>query len=127
MKLTRDGKETVFIWVSSMWALEEIQLQTSILLHNMTNHVCTPLRWILKNVLYKAIHSCRITCERSESAQERRIALYKSNHRHHHHVLSCYNCSVKFLISICVSELDDMNYAIVCIQTLYTGVPHHRV
>ena len=29
MKLTRDGKETVFIWVSSMWALEEIQLQTA--------------------------------------------------------------------------------------------------
>ena len=26
----------------------------------------------------EAIHSCRITCERSESARERRIALYKS-------------------------------------------------
>ena len=29
MKLTRDGKGTVFIWVPSMWALEEIQLQTA--------------------------------------------------------------------------------------------------
>ena len=27
----------------------------------------------------KTIHSCRITCERSESARERRIALYKSD------------------------------------------------
>ena len=27
----------------------------------------------------KTIHSCRITCERSESALERRIALYKSD------------------------------------------------
>ena len=28
----------------------------------------------------KAIHSCRITCERSKSARKRRIALYKSDH-----------------------------------------------
>ena len=42
--------------------------------------VSTPLRWIFKNALIKS----RITCERSESARERRIALYKSNHHHHH-------------------------------------------
>ena len=41
--------------------------------------VSTPLRWIFKNALKKAIHWCRITCERSESARERRIALYKSD------------------------------------------------
>ena len=29
----------------------------------------------------KKSHSCRITCERSESARERRIALYKSDHQ----------------------------------------------
>ena len=46
--------------------------------------VSTPFRWIFKkkkqkkNALYKIIHSCRITCERSESARERTIALYKS-------------------------------------------------
>ena len=40
--------------------------------------VSTPLQWIVKNALYKAIHLCRITCERSESARERRIVLYKS-------------------------------------------------
>ena len=37
--------------------------------------VSTPLLWIFKNALNKASHSCRITCERSESARERRIAL----------------------------------------------------
>ena len=31
----------------------------------------------------KTSHSCRITCERSESARERRIELYKSSHHHH--------------------------------------------
>ena len=42
--------------------------------------VSTPLRWIFKKTCHKkAIHSCRITCERSESAQQRRTALYKSD------------------------------------------------
>ena len=31
-----------------------------------------------------AAASCRITCDRSESARERRIALNKSNQHHHH-------------------------------------------
>ena len=44
--------------------------------------VSTPLRWIFKNALWKAIHSCRITCERSESARKRRTALYKSAQQH---------------------------------------------
>ena len=41
--------------------------------------VSTPLRWIFKNALWKTVHSCRITRERSESAREWRIALYKSD------------------------------------------------
>ena len=41
--------------------------------------VRTPLQWIFKNVLWKASHSCRMTCECSESAWKQRIALYKSN------------------------------------------------
>jgi len=56
-----------------------------------TGHVSalsTPLRWIFKNVLKKKkkkrSHSCRNTCERSESARERGIALNKSDHHHHH-------------------------------------------
>ena len=47
--------------------------------------VSTPLRWIFKNGLWKAVHSCRITCEHGEPARERRIALYKSDHHNHHH------------------------------------------
>ena len=35
--------------------------------------VSTPLRWIVKNAVSKASHSCRITCEHSESARERYI------------------------------------------------------
>ena len=45
--------------------------------------VRTPPRWIFKNALLKklkkASHSCGITCGRSESARDRRIALYKSD------------------------------------------------
>ena len=32
--------------------------------------VSTPLQWIFKTMRYKASHSCRTTCERSECAQE---------------------------------------------------------
>ena len=39
--------------------------------------VSTPLRWTFKNVLQKAIHSCRITRKRSESVWGSRTALYK--------------------------------------------------
>ena len=41
--------------------------------------VSTPLRWIFKNMLQKASHSCRITCECMETTWEQRIVLYKSN------------------------------------------------
>ena len=33
----------------------------------------------IKNLAIKASHSCRITCERTESARERRTVLYKSD------------------------------------------------
>ena len=38
----------------------------------------------------KVIHSCRITCERNESARERRITLYKSDQQQqlHHDFLN---------------------------------------
>ena len=39
--------------------------------------VSTPLRWIFKNTLQKASHSCRTICEQSQFAWEWRIALYK--------------------------------------------------
>ena len=42
------------------------------------------------------MHSCRITCERSESARERRIALYKSDHhqQQQHFQLPHRHCSL---------------------------------
>ena len=46
---------------------------------SLASAVSTPLQWIFKTALSKAIHSCRITCECSESARERRTALYKSD------------------------------------------------
>ena len=36
----------------------------------------------IQNAILTAIRSCRITCERSESARERRTALYKSDQKH---------------------------------------------
>ena len=41
--------------------------------HVTCQHLSTPLQWIFKNALRKASHSCRITCECSESAQESTI------------------------------------------------------
>ena len=42
--------------------------------------VSATLWWMFKNALQKAIHSCGIPCSKQcESAQERRIALYKTN------------------------------------------------
>ena len=53
--------------------------------------VSTSLRLdIFKKALQKAIQSCRITCERSESARERRIALYKSDQHQQQLLLSSY-------------------------------------
>ena len=50
--------------------------------------VSTPLQWIFKNMLQKAIHSCRITCECNESAREQRTALYKSDQQQQQHFTS---------------------------------------
>ena len=47
--------------------------------------VSTPLRWIFKNMLWKASHSCRIICGCNESSWEQRISLYKSKQ----HVWGC--------------------------------------
>ena len=43
--------------------------------------VSTPPRWIFKHALWKASHSCGITCEGRECARERTITLYKSHHQ----------------------------------------------
>ena len=52
---------------------------------------------IQKRAIKQASHSCRIPCERSESARERRITLYKSNHHHHHVFIINFSISVMSL------------------------------
>ena len=52
---------------------------------------------IQKRAIKQASHSCRITCERSESAWERRIELYKSNHHRHDVFIINFNISVMSL------------------------------
>ena len=47
--------------------------------------VSTPLRRRILKKIYIYIHSRRITCERSESVRERRIALYKSDQQQQQH------------------------------------------
>ena len=37
---------------------------------SLASAVSTPLQWIFKKTRYNVSHSCRTTCERSESAQE---------------------------------------------------------
>ena len=61
----------------------------------MWNQPCQRCKYItsvdiFKKALQKAIQSCRITCERSESARERRIALYKSDQHQQQLLLSSY-------------------------------------
>ena len=73
--------------------------------------VSTPLQWILKNALYKSVHSCRITCEHSESARERRIVLYKSDQQQEVYIkmLLCAAQSVLWgLSSAMISSLHDI-------------------
>ena len=56
------------------------QDRSSFTWHQSCQHcISIPLQWTFKNVLWKAIHLCKITCERRESAREQRIALYKSD------------------------------------------------
>ena len=59
---------------------------TQALLHlfvSLPRSVSTPLWWIVKNMLQKAICSHRIICKCSESAWEQRIALYISDQQQH--------------------------------------------
>ena len=64
-------------------------LQTVYFSGPYSTSVSTPLRWIgqKRTIIFfykQSVHSCKITCERSESARERRIALYKSDQQQQH-------------------------------------------
>ena len=56
--------------------------------HTRASRVSTPLPWIFKNAICKQLFThVRITCTRSESARERRIALYKSDQQQHNNLV----------------------------------------
>ena len=69
---------TLCMWLCMKWRTTAVTAAVSCGT-SYASTVSTPLRWILKNVLWKARHSCRITCRHSESAWEQRIVLFKSN------------------------------------------------
>ena len=74
---------------------------------------------IFHKTLYKAIHSCRITCEHSEPARERRIALYKSDQQQLTSL--CFVFSVRtafnpFTAAAC--EISGLKDAGTCLQTV---------
>ena len=67
-------------WCMGVWYTQNVpRWQQFHVAPPIVSAVSTPLQWIFKNALYKGSHSCRITCKRSESAREWRIALYKSD------------------------------------------------
>ena len=59
--------------------------------------VNTPLRWIFRNVLGKASHSYRTTCEHSELAWEQRITQYKRDQQRH-----CFVFPLTGAVHLCV-------------------------
>ena len=76
-------------WCMVVWCTQNLHRDGSSF---MWHQPCQRCKYTTSVDIQKASHSCRITCERSESAQERRIALYKSNHHHHHHIPPCSWC-----------------------------------
>ena len=71
----------------------------------------------------KASHSCRITCELSESARERRIALYKSNHHHQRHVLGCRADILGTNCDQCLSTVQCCFTSTETVRLIRTGSP----
>ena len=78
-------------WCIVVWRTQNApRLQQFHVAPAMSALLSTPLQWILKNVLQKASHSCRITCKRSESAWEQRIARHKSDQQQGKHISSWF-------------------------------------
>ena len=79
--------------------------------------VSTPLRWIFhKKTRYKASHSCRTTCERSESAQESGEWRYISNHQSIKNMFWVIKSETTYRVSITISgkNLDCLNSRNLC-------------
>ena len=80
------------------------------------------LQWIFKNAALKkkAIHSCTSTCECIESAQEQRLALYKSNQKQQQK-LKCFD--TRFRNTMCLVHLQlwgNLSFVVFC-SAIYFG------
>ena len=80
--------------------------------------VSTPLWRIFKNAPRKASHSCGITCELSESARKRRIALYKSNHH------KIYNCWQQVCLQLCAGCCETACSVVLALQLDLQSTPN---
>ena len=71
-------------WCMVVWCTQNLRRDGSSFMWHPPCQRCkyTTSVYIQKRAVKKASHSCRITCERSESARERRIALFKSERNH---------------------------------------------
>ena len=58
----------------------------------------------------KASHSCRITCERSESARVRRIVLYKSDQQQQHWQYCHYNTGNTAMAALAIQPWQHWQY-----------------
>ena len=70
-------------WCMVVWCTQNAPRLTLSGSRFLWHHPCQRCKYTtsvdIQKRAIKTIHSCRITCERSESARERRIALYKSD------------------------------------------------
>ena len=75
-------------WCMVVWCTQNLRRDgCSFMWHQPCQHLSTPLRWIFKKTKqtkkrYKAGHSCRTTCERSECTQESGQQRYISDHQY---------------------------------------------
>ena len=80
-------------WCMVVWCTQNLRRDGSSFMWHQPCQCCKYTTSVDSKTRYKAIHSCRITCERNESARERRIALYKSDEQHLH--VQTFICHVR--------------------------------
>ena len=69
-------------WCMVVWCTQNVPRDGSSFMWHQPCQRCKYTTSVdIQKLALKDIHSCRITCERSESARRRRIALYKSDHQ----------------------------------------------
>ena len=92
-------------WCMVVWCTQNMRLDGSSSMWHQPCQRCehTAAVDIQKTHYKKSSHSCKITCERSESARERRIALYKSTQqqKQHTHADKALRLSYSAWICIC--------------------------